>query len=727
MTTIQSRLTSFLILLLATLSVGCGDKNSASGPHVTVSLIADQDSVSPGSTFSLGIAFTLDPEWHIYWKNPGDSGLPPRFTWTHSQDVSVEAPLWPYPKRITTGPLVNYGYGSVTIPFPAKVASSVKSSSITIHANLQWLVCKDECLPGEGTVTISLPVTKTSGAPSQYARAFENAFGNVPTPLDRVSIAIEEQQDQIVLALIPLDKRALPNSATFFPEDARIISNSAPQISSRDGDTLRLSLRRDPSRRESITRLRGVLFADQGWSAQGLPKAVHIDTNPHEAISGSTSNISGSDADSSPESLGLITALIFAWIGGVLLNLMPCVFPVLSIKILSFVQHAGESPRATRIHGSLFSLGVVLSFVALAAIMLALRAGGEQLGWGFQLQSPTFVVSMIFVFLTLGLLFLTEVSVGNNIQNFLGRLNLPTSYIGSFGSGVLATAVATPCTAPFMGSALAATLSLPAFDSILIFISLGLGMSAPYAALSWSPALMRFLPRPGAWMATCKELMAFPLFASVVWLSRVFARQMGMEPPGLTILIDLLWGILAASFGFWLLSLGRRGRSQLQARALSAAALLTWCYGVYIAIPTSSEVDESRARACYAGDAVLPFTDSYGLLWEPYSEDRIARLMAQGRPIYIDFTAEWCITCQVNERVVFSSEEVRQLITQKNVTLVKADWTSKNPTITAALRRYGRNGVPLNVIIGGPATEPIVLPNILTSGIVAEALKKLPG
>jgi len=727
MTTTSSRLTSFLFLLLAAVSAGCGDTNSTSGPHLTASIIADQGSVSPGSTFSLGIKFTLDPEWHIYWKNPGDSGLPPSFSWTQSEEVAIESPLWPYPQRITTGPLVNYGYGSVTIPFHAKVSSSIQSSSIWARAHLQWLVCKDECLPGEGTIAITLPVTKPSGAPSQHAREFENAFRSLPTPLDRVSIAIEEQQDQIVLALIPLDQRALPSSVTFFPEDPRIISNSAPQISSRDGDTLRLSLRRDPSRRESITRLRGVLVADQGWSDQGTPKAVNIDTNPRESSSLSAGNTNGSSTSSTTESVGIVSALFFACIGGMLLNLMPCVFPVLSIKILSFVQHAGQSTRTTRIHGLLFSLGVILSFVALAVIMIALRAGGEQLGWGFQLQSPTFVVCMIFVFLTLGLLFLTEVSIGSTIQNTLGRLNLPTSYLGSFGSGVLATAVATPCTAPFMGSALAATLSLSPFDSVLIFITLGIGMSAPYVALSWSPPLLRFLPRPGPWMVTCKEAMAFPLFASVVWLLRVFARQMGMEPPGLTILIDLLWGILGATVGFWLLSLARRAGSRFQSRILTGAAIIAWFYGIYIAIPTSSEVDESRARACYSGDAVLPFTDSYGLLWEPYSEDRIARLMAQGRPIYIDFTAEWCITCQVNERVVFSSNEVRQLVAQKNVTLVKADWTSKNPAITTALRRFGRNGVPLNVIIVGPNTEPIMLPNILTPGTVVEALNKLPG
>jgi thiol:disulfide interchange protein DsbD len=258
---IQHRLLAPLLSIAAVASplVGCKDATKTSGPHTKVELIADQDSVSPGSTFSLGVKFALDPGWHIYWKNPGDSGLPPRFAWKNPPHVSVDGPLWPYPERISTGPLTNFGFGNVLIPFQGKLSSKADASALKLRVDLEWLACKDECLPGEGTVELSLPITESSGAPSTHAKEFEGAFSRVPTPLQRVSIAIEEQQDKIILALIPLEQRFIPSSVTFFPEDPRIVSNSAPQISARDGDTLRLSLERDPRRREPISRVRGVL------------------------------------------------------------------------------------------------------------------------------------------------------------------------------------------------------------------------------------------------------------------------------------------------------------------------------------------------------------------------------------------------------------------------------------------------------------------------------------
>jgi len=716
-------------ILASLLLAGCGDSSVTKAPHIEARLLVDQNSVSPGSAFSLAVQFTLEPGWHIYWKNPGDSGLAPQFTWRVPEDVAVDEPLWPYPDRLTTGPLVNYGYGSIVIPFQADLRASSKASNLPIKLDLQWLVCKEECLPGEGSLSLSLPVTRDSGTPSRYANVFESAFNAIPRPLDKVSIAVEEQDDRVILAIIPLEGRALPSSVTFFPEEPKIIANAAPQISSKDGDILKVSLLRDPSRSEPIDRVRGVLVADGGWSPSGQPRAVLLDTNPGEKktttdqpiVQSTRLSFTAPSAD-----IGLGAALLFAFLGGFILNLMPCVFPVLSIKILGFVENARSDARSGRVHGLSFTAGIIASFWILALLLASLRAGGEQLGWGFQLQSPLFVVVMIFVFFTIGVLFLTDITLGQTIQNIAGRSRLPAGYIGSFLSGALATAVATPCTAPFMGSALAATISLPLFSSLLVFTSLALGMSAPYLLLSYKPSLLRFLPRPGEWMVTFKQLMAFPLFASVVWLTRVFARQMGMEPPGLMILIDVVWGLCLATFGFWLVLRAGQARQSLS-RALLCAACLSWALALYVAIPSNSEIEESRSRACSTADGVAPFRDSFGLLWESYSEDRVLRLLAQGRAVYIDFTAEWCITCQVNERVVFGSGTVRDLISSKNVTLVRADWTSKNPAITKALQSYGRNGVPLNVILHGPTNPPVVLPNILTPGIVSAALERLPG
>lgn len=712
--------------LLAT--SGCGDRSSGSGPHISVQLVADQDSVAPGSAFTLGVKFVPEPGWHIYWKNPGDSGLPPRFEWQAGPEVNIKQPLWPYPERIALGPLVNYGYGDVLIPFPATLSASAKpGSAAPITLSVKWLVCKDECLPGEAVLERPLPVSKQAGEPSKYSGLFADTFASIPAPLSRVSIAVEEQEQSIKVAVIPIGERFLPPEITFFPEDPRIIANAAPQQIERSGNILSITLKRDPLQKNPITRIRGVLYSPQGWSERGVPKAVSIDTRADDQASGDAglppahpNSTTSAPAEGQP---GFVYALLLAFLGGALLNLMPCVFPVLSIKILSFVEHSKEEPRTVRLHGIAFCAGVLVSFWALAGLLLALRAGGQQLGWGFQLQSPTFVVLMAITFFILGLLFLGDLSLGQRIQGAAGSAKVGANLRGSFLNGVLATAVATPCTGPFMGSAIAATLTLPALLSLLIFSSLGLGMSAPYLLLSFQPRLLRLLPRPGAWMAAFKELMAFPLFASAVWLVRVFARQMGMDPSGLNPLMDVLWGLLIAAFAFWAAAKAQ-GAARRESRIglhLLAAFCLAW--SALTALPNRAEIDASRNRACSTDGSAAPAPDEHGLLWEPYSAARVAELVAGGRTVYIDFTAEWCITCQVNEARVFGSDEVRQLLRAKNVALVKADWTSTNPAITEGLQRFGRNGVPLNVIVARDR-EPEILPNVLSPGIVIEALKR---
>ena len=712
------------VLLLVSVLLGCGDKTSGSGSHMKVSLVADQESISRGSRFTLGVHFEPDPGWHIYWKNAGDSGLPPQFDWTTADGISVQEPLWPSPERLATGPLVNYILHETLLPFPVTASSAVDSSKVTTSVHLEWLVCKDECLPGEATLSLTLPVTNYPGAPSPQWKSFEKSFSNVPIPLEKVSIAIEERLKEIVVAIIPLDDQMLPADVVFIPEDRRIISNSAPQRSEKDGDVLRLFIQRDPYRQESISRLKGVLVSPSGWSSTGTPKAVTIDTNPN-APSSANNTLQQALPDKSVQQTSLVIILLSALVGGSLLNLMPCVFPVLSIKILGFIEHAHKTNSSTKKHGVAFSLGVVCSFWILATIFLALRAGGEQLGWGFQLQSPTFVVVMIFIFTILGLLFLSDLVVGQRIQMLAGRSKLPTNLIGSFLNGVLATAVATPCTAPFMSTALAATLTLSAPSALVVFTALGVGMSIPYLALSLAPSLLKFLPKPGAWMETFKQLMAFPLFASVIWLCRVYARQVGFNEPGVSIFIDILWGILLVGFGFWLAIRATVSRNTLTTRALLILGTLSIASSLYIALPSASKVEDAQTNTCAPTGDAKPFRDSFGLLWETYSEERLARILAQGRPVFLDFTAEWCITCQVNERVVFSSQTVRDLILEKNVTLMRADWTSKNPAITKAIRQFGRNGVPVNVLLTSPQAEPLILPNILTPGIVTKALKTI--
>ncbi|MEN9845270.1 MAG: hypothetical protein RIS36_417 [Pseudomonadota bacterium] len=718
-------------IVISLLASGCGEKSVSKGPHIEVRLVADQQTLTPGSSFRLGVHFKPEPGWHIYWKNPGDSGLAPRFAWESSGGVAVDAPLWPYPKKISVGPLVNYGYDEVLLPFPATFSTPPpRATTTTVTVSMQYLVCKDECLPGDAQLELTLPISKTASAPSEYARLFAIAQKNIPATLDRVSIAVEEQQDHIIVALIPLEPRFFPAAITFFPEDPRVISNSATQDVSLDSGALRVSLKRDPNRRDAIQRLRGVLFSSQGWSESGEPKAIAIDTNPDGGQIYDAQH-AARDANTPPtypggDTVSFFAAIFFAILGGLVLNIMPCVFPVLSIKILGFIEQAGHEPRKIKAHGIAFSAGVVVSFWILAGILLVLRAGGEQLGWGFQLQSPAFVAAMIFILFTLGFLFLSEIALGTSIQRIAGKAKISTTYAGSFCNGALATAVATPCTGPFMGSALAATLTLSAFENLLIFTALGVGMSLPYLLIAFKPALLERLPRPGAWMESFKQLMAFPLFASVVWLARVFARQMGLEAAGLHLVADLLWGLLTVGLAFWLVLRARKASSPVTQRILRTLALALFVVGFMKGLPSSKEVEGTRSRACLANEATTADPDKFGLIWEPYSESRLAALMAQGRSVYLDFTAEWCITCQVNEGIVFSSSEVRALIVQKNIALMKGDWTTKSPSITAALRRYGRNGVPLNVIISkGKQESAVALPNILTPGMVIAELERL--
>jgi thiol:disulfide interchange protein len=722
------RASLWLSVVVLCLLCGCRAGDSASTPQLKVALVADQESISPGSNFTLGLRFSLEPGWHIYWKNPGDSGLAPRFSWSSSEQISVSSPMWPYPTKIAVGPLTNYGYGDVLIPFQASISQAAPLGSAAVTASVEWLVCKDECLPGEATLTLTLPIQRETALPSPHRDAFEAAFKNIPTQLEQVSIAIEEQADKIVLALIPLSDRFLPSSATFFPEERRVIANSATQTISRDGEVLRITLERDPSHRQPLNRLKGILWSAEGWSHTGEPHAVTIDTNPEAPPQGTPSYDTTQQVVASGgtlPSISFLTALLSALVGGLLLNIMPCVFPVLSIKILSFVEHSGDSPQATRNHGIAFAGGVIVSFWIVAASLFSLRAAGEQLGWGFQLQSPIFVVSMMITFLVIALLFLSDTGFGQQIQNVLARTRIPTSLIGSLLNGALATLVATPCTAPYMGTALAATLALPHYLTFLIFTALGLGMSAPYVLLASKPSLLRYLPRPGEWMITFKQLMAFPLLASVVWLMRVFTRQMGLLDPSLSIVSNALWGLLGVAFAFWVF--GRTSNARTSTARLQGVlvALVVGVASCMLALPSQQQIEESRASSPSLGRTITPFTDRYGLLWEPFSEDRVSNVLAQGRPVLIDFTAEWCITCQVNERVVFSSQAVRDLLLAKNITLFRADWTAKDPAITLALRRYGRTGVPLNVIITPWSSEPVLLPNILTPGIVQEALEKI--
>jgi thiol:disulfide interchange protein DsbD len=704
-------------------------------PHVEVELVADVDAVRAGEPFDAGLRFALEKDWHVYWSNPGDSGLAPRVRWTLPPGTEVGELTWPHPHRIAIGPLVNFGYeGEILLPVrvtpPATLAPG---ETFALAARADWLVCKEDCIPGEADLALALPVASTPPGRSRWAPLFDAMRALVPRERPEIVVEAVRHEGRVELRLTardggPVLAGAPPASLTFFPADAGLIENAAEQPQSIARDLVTVSLERAHQRREPVERLRGALVALPGFAPDAapaiavdvavrdaLPPAAAKDAAPTSApvVEGDARTVANA-AGGAPLGLGL--ALLLAALGGLLLNVMPCVFPVLSIKILDFVRQAGGRPGMLRRHGYVYAAGVLVSFWVLAGLLLALRAGGEGLGWGFQLQSPAFVVLMIFLMFALSLSLLGLYDVGVGMTAIAGRVPQGDGLAGSFATGVLATVVATPCTAPFMGPALGAALALPPASALLIFTALGAGMALPYVVLCLVPGWVRRLPRPGPWLETFKQLMAFPLLATVVWLVWVLGHQAGVDA-----ILGTLAGLLLLALGLWLRArFGAYGQPLRLRRLAHGAALLLAVAGVGLGL-----VVRGTPAGAGAGGAASGSHDAYGIAWRDYSAATLAELRAAGTPVFVDFTAAWCLTCKVNEHVVFSSAEVRDAFAARDVAMLRADWTSRDDEITRALAAFGRSGVPLYVLYGGAEDDPQVLPSVLTRGIVLEALEKL--
>jgi len=741
-------LIAMLSLLLVPLSAAA---EPVQAPHVEVELVADVDSVRPGQPFDAGLRFALESEWHVYWSNPGDSGLAPRVHWTLPEGTEVGELQWPHPYRIAIGPLVNFGYeGEILLPVrvtpPATLAPG---ETFALAARADWLVCKEDCIPGEAELSLALPVATTPPARSRWAPLFDAMRARLPRERPEIQVEAFRHDERLELRLTapgggPVLAGAPPGQVTFFPADPGHVENASEQTQSIARDLVTVSLERARQRREPVERLRGALVALPGFAPDAAP-AIAVDVAVRDALPPSGARAAVAEGalateraaaaggavaaavpgatDATPSSgaaggsLGLGLALLLAALGGLLLNLMPCVFPVLSIKVLDFVRQASGRPSLLRRHGWAYAAGVLVSFWVLAGLLLALRAGGEALGWGFQLQSPAFVVLMIFLLFALGLSLLGMFDVGVGMTALAGRVPQGDGLAGSFATGVLATVVATPCTAPFMGPALGAALALPAASALLIFTALGAGMALPYVVLCSLPALVRRLPKPGAWLETFKQLMAFPLLGTVVWLVWVLGQQAGVDA-----ILGTLAGLLLLALGLWIRArFGAYGWPLRLRRIAHATALLLAVIGLAVGLVSRG----AGAGSTVASGAGGTSSDAYGIPWRDYSAAALAELRAAGTPVFVDFTAAWCLTCKVNEHVVFSSAEVRDAFAAREVAMLRADWTSRDDEITRALASFGRSGVPLYVLYGGATDEPHVLPSVLTRGIVLDALERL--
>jgi thiol:disulfide interchange protein len=659
--------------------------------------------LAAGKTAWLGLSIEHAPHWHTYWKNPGDSGLPTSLTWQLPPGATAGEIAWPTPQRLPVGPLVNYGYeDKLLLPVPLTIAPDFKGDALDIKLTAQWLVCKDVCIPQQGEFALRVPVAASTAG---HAARFNAAWAAQPKDARDAKVSAELIDDakslRVAVAGLPTALQGQP--LAFFAETAGVIDHAAKIDGRWEGATWRADVPISSQRFESPQRMHAVLTAPGqaagtridmaiagAWPAIAAPAPAAVVETPREAVA------------PPPPDVGFGAALLFALVGGALLNLMPCVFPILSLKVLGFAGHA-HSRRALVGGGIAYSAGVVLSFVALAGLLLALRAGGEQIGWGFQLQSTGFVAALAVLFTLIALNLAGLFEFGSVLPSGLASMRLRHPLADSFLTGVLAVAVASPCTAPFMGAALGFAFTLPAAQSLLLFAVLGLGMALPYLVMSAWPAVARAMPRPGPWMATFKTVMAFPMLATVVWLVWVLGQQTNVD--GAAALLAVL---VALAFALW--AWGRVDSSRVGRAVWSTAGAALLALSVAWAVPIWREAQAA------------PTTANAGERWQPWSAERVAALNGEGRTVFVDFTAAWCVTCQVNKRATLSDATLLTEIDTARVVLLRADWTRRDAAISNELSRLGRNGVPVYAIYRPGDSAPTLLPELLTLQTVREAL-----
>ena len=710
------RLALFAVLCLLSLGL-----QAAPGPvrkgAVQAELVAPQLSLQPGQTFRVALKLDHDEHWHSYWINPG-TGYPTSLKWKLPEGFTAGPIIWPVPHVVkdTRGQVTGNGYEGTAFFFvditpPANLPAG---TPVTLRAKADWLMCSEVCMPGNADLELTLNVSPDRPEPNMaIARRFNNAQADLPKPLEGWTASAVRKGDAIAFKLTPLAKNNShhPQDLHLF-DNAGVIDYAAPQALTEENGALVLTLPISKDAPEDASRLAGVLVSANGWGGMIPSHGATFDVEL--PASGQLSAVSSQSAtptkdpasvlrppSSSSAPSGLAATLLLALLGGLILNLMPCVFPVLGIKVLGFVNQAGSDRSKVVTHGLVFTLGVLLSFWALAGLLLALRAGGSQLGWGFQLQSPAFVFGMTAFLLVFALNLSGLFEIGLSATAVGGKLQMQSGYTGSFFTGVLATLVATPCSAPFLAPALGAALALSAGESFLVFTAIALGLSAPYLLLSIFPSAVKVLPRPGAWMETFKQLMAFPLYATVGALLWVLAGQTKDNDYAL---LFIVFGLVLVAMAAWIYGRFAKTTGRVIATVLVAG-------GIWLGWPK----DATAAPVTASG---------YALKWEHWSPEAVTAARAAGRTIYVDFTARWCATCQTNKAAVFTSNDVLAALAEKNVLLLKADWTSRDETITAELAKWNRSAVPFNLIYAPGREEPLVLPELLTPGTVLEALTK---
>ena len=623
-----------------------------------------------GETFWLGLQIQHQPQWHTYWRNPGDSGLATELQWQLPEGLTPGNLIWPAPQKIPVGSMANYGYeGSVLLVTPVQVGPKFKVSAsetdITVQLRASWLVCKQECIPQEGEFLVRVPV---KGSTVMASEAFQAALSNQAQPLKgNHSAVIAEDGRTLTLKIDALPPELSAGAWTIYPQTANVMRNSAAPSIQANSITLPISSERMDSPQRMVWLLvQGTASAPTGkqWVLESPVQGKWQEWSEAPAAY----NASQFQLSSVPAAISAapwatwILAVLGAFLGGMLLNFMPCVFPVLAIKLLGITQHSGNQ-RTMRLSAWAFSLGVLISFLLLGGLMLAFRAAGAQMGWGFQLQSPWVVSALAFLFVIMGLNLSGLFQFGHFVPSSVASFQFANPATNSLWSGVFAVVIASPCTAPFMGASLGLAIGFPAWQALPIFGAMGLGMALPFLLVSISSAWLKFLPKPGAWMNTFRHVMAVPMYATAIWL---------------------VW-VLGLQTGWW---------ENAQTQAPSAAS--------------ASQGDASRPA----------------IVWEAWSEDKVSAARKEGRPVFIDFTAAWCVTCQFNKKTTFADGRLLQDFAQKNVLLLRADWTRYDPAITKALNQLGRNGLPVYAWYA-PGQEVLILSELPSVQEVQNALSQV--
>jgi len=685
--------------------------------HLEAELVAQDAAAVPGSTIYVALRQKIQPGWHTYWRNPGDAGDPTRIVWTLPAGWSAGEIVWPTPEKSRVGPLLDYAYtGEVLLPVPISVPADAKpGSTVTLKAAAAFLVCEQVCVPEDAVVTLDLPIVAGMPSPDpKWGQAVTETLAKAPKPAGLKAVfRLEGGVLKLAVTGGPL-KGADMAGAYFYPYSGKVIEHPAEQAIERGAEGLTLSLAPgyDFTAGTPPAELAGVLALPGGayevTATAGEPPATARGLGPPPAAKGT--------AGAAP--IGLAAALLFAFLGGLILNLMPCVFPVLSMKAASLAGHAHDAGK-TRLQGLAFLAGVVVTFLALAGLLIAVRAGGAAVGWGFQLQSPLVVGALALLMLLVALNMSGIFEFGTSVQGVGAGASSRDGAAGAFFTGALAVVVAAPCTAPFMAGALGFALTQPPLVSLAVFLALALGFAAPFVLLAFAPALLKRLPRPGPWMDLLKKGLAFPMYGTAAWLVWVFSQQTGSIALG-----EILGAAVLLAFAAWLYGhvQGRwlTGKPAPVATVVAVLAL-TGAIGLVL---LSLQAPAPVPAAASASTTVPATPTGPGLASEPWSPEKLAALRAEGRPVLVDFTAAWCVTCQVNEKVAMSGAAVAQAFRDRNAVLLRADWTNRDATIAAALAEHGRAGVPLYLVYPAKGGEPVILPQLLTEGMVIEAIEK---